>query len=143
MSTPPIMLPSVNPSDKCSDKRRNVAQHLSILSTDSGLVLEPSKQNPKKCSFHLKFPLLQKVAKTVVRYYENHDLLLAVVAVGVGPATIAVVDEAGGGHPEGLQNVDISAKTFLGRVADRERLSSRSWPSHTEEALFHLKSTQN
>ena len=29
-------------------------------------------------------------------------LLLAVVAVGVGAATVAVVDEAGGGHPEGL-----------------------------------------
>ena len=30
-------------------------------------------------------------------------LLLAVVAVGVGAATVAVVDEAGGGHPEGLR----------------------------------------
>jgi len=29
-------------------------------------------------------------------------LLLAVVAVRVGAATVAVVDEAGGGHPEGL-----------------------------------------
>jgi len=29
------------------------------------------------------------------------DLLLAVVAVGVGAAAVAVVDEAGGGHEEG------------------------------------------
>jgi hypothetical protein len=32
----------------------------------------------------------------------RNALLLAVVAVGVGAAAVAVVDEAGGGHPEGL-----------------------------------------
>jgi hypothetical protein len=32
----------------------------------------------------------------------SNRLLLAVVAVGVGAAAVTVVDEAGGGHPEGL-----------------------------------------
>merc|ERR1719263_55312 len=31
----------------------------------------------------------------------GRNLLLAVIAVGVRAATVAVVDEAGGGHPEG------------------------------------------
>ena len=31
------------------------------------------------------------------------DLLLVVVAIRVGAATVAVVDETGGGHPVGLR----------------------------------------
>ena len=40
----------------------------------------------------------------------GRNLLLAVVAVGVRAATVAVVDEAGGGHPEGLQDAFESAE---------------------------------
>ena len=40
----------------------------------------------------------------------GRNLLLAVVAVGVRAAAVAVVDEAGGGHPEGLQDARASAE---------------------------------
>ena len=43
--------------------------------------------------------------------YVAHCLLLAVVAVAVGAAAVAVVDEAGGGHPEGLQQTGESEST--------------------------------
>ena len=39
-------------------------------------------------------------------------LLLAVIAVGVAAATVAVVDEAGGGHPEGLKNEECESVTI-------------------------------
>ena len=45
-----------------------------------------------------------------IRESRVDGLLLAVVAVGVGAATVAVVDEAGGGHPEGLQDAFESAE---------------------------------
>jgi hypothetical protein len=45
-----------------------------------------------------------------IRESRVDGLLLAVVAVGVGAATVAVVDEAGGGHPEGLHRAQEQAQ---------------------------------
>ncbi len=49
----------------------------------------------------MKFP-----TKIVVTSLERRrGLLLAVVAIGVGAATIAVIDGAGGGHVEGAADI--------------------------------------
>jgi hypothetical protein len=62
-----------------------------------------------------------------IRESRVDGLSLAVVAVGVGAATVAVVDEAGGGHPEGAVEVvagalAVEVASAVGDVADRGEL---------------------